>query len=116
MTTNNEGPRGFGPGALRDSASACRQVVQRFVLAGVLWVQSCGPAGSADRQSRRMGHDGVQVVHYTDGDVRDGDQHMLDGVGCTWEPLQAQAEDGRFESGQALDVWLVVSSFEPATA
>ena len=61
-----------------------------------------------------MGHDGVRVVHYTDEDVREGNQRMLDDVGCTW--VQPQAQDGGFKSGQARDVWLVVSSFEPVTA
>ncbi len=61
-------------------------------------------------------YDDVKVIHYTDDDIREGNQHMLDDVGCTWEQLQAQAEEGRFESEQARDVWLVISSFEPATA
>ena len=60
--------------------------------------------------------DDVKVIHYTDDDIREGNQQMLDDVGCTWEQLQAQAQDGRFESEQARDVWLVISSFEPATA
>lgn len=62
------------------------------------------------------GCDDVKVIHYTDGDVREGNQHMLDDVGCTWEQLQAQADAGRFESEKARDVWIVISSFEPATA
>ena len=56
----------------------------------------------------------VKVVHCIDGDVREGNLRMLDDVGCTWEQLQAQ--DGCFESEQARDVWLVISSFESATA
>ena len=60
--------------------------------------------------------DEVKVIHYTDEDVREGNQRMLEDVGCTWEQLQAQAQAGRFESANARDVWLVISSFEPATA
>ncbi len=41
---------------------------------------------------------------------------MLDGIGCTWEQLKGQAADGCFESEEARDVWLVISSFEPVTA
>ena len=55
----------------------------------------------------------VKVIHYTDDDIREGNRHMHDDVGCTWEQLQAQ--DGRFEGEQARDVWLVISSFEPVT-
>jgi len=80
----------------------------------VLWAQACGPASSADRQSRRIGQDGVRVIHCTGDDIREGNQHMLDDVGCTWEQLQEQ--DGRFESEQTRNVWLVVLSFEPVTA
>ncbi|WP_420625143.1 hypothetical protein [Candidatus Poriferisodalis sp.] len=58
-------------------------------------------------------YDDVKVIHYTDDDIREGNQHMLDGIGCTWEQLKAQAADGCFESEDARDVWLVISSFEP---
>lgn len=61
-------------------------------------------------------YDDVKVIHYTDDDVREGNQHMLEDIGCTWEQLKAQAEAGHFESEQARDAWLAISSFEPATA
>ncbi|MDE0320615.1 MAG: hypothetical protein OXI97_12125 [Acidimicrobiaceae bacterium] len=60
--------------------------------------------------------DDVKVIHYTDDDVREGNQRMLDDVGCTWEQLQAQAEAGCFDSENARDAWLAISSFEPVTA
>ena len=39
---------------------------------------------------------------------------MVDDVGVGRE--QSQAQDGRFESELARNVWLVVSSFEPVTS
>ena len=61
-------------------------------------------------------HDDVEVIVLSDDDVREAVANALAEAGCTWEELQRQASEGRFESHIAHNTWFVVSSFMPLPA
>ena len=79
---------------------------------------ACVPSIDLTRGCVRISqnYDDIEVIHYSDDDIREGNQRMLDDVGCTWEQLKEQATAGCFESEEARHVWLVISSFEPVPA
>ena len=58
-------------------------------------------------------YDNIEVITLSDDEVRQAIDLALAKAGCTWEELQRQAAEGRFESHIAHDTWFVVSSFEP---
>lgn len=58
-------------------------------------------------------YDDIEVITLSDDEVREAVANALAEAGCTWEELQRQAAEGRFESHIAHDTWFVVSSFEP---
>ena len=61
-------------------------------------------------------YDDIEVIVLDDDQVRVMIDNALAEAGCTWEELQRQAADGRFESHIAREAWFVVSSFEPLPA
>ncbi|WP_420436843.1 hypothetical protein [Candidatus Poriferisodalis sp.] len=61
-------------------------------------------------------YDDIEVIVLDDDEVRVMIDNALAEAGCTWEELQRQAADGRFESHIAREAWFVVSSFEPLPA
>ena len=61
-------------------------------------------------------HDDIEVIVLSDDDVREAVANALAKAGCTWEELQRQAAEGRFESHIAHNTWFVVSSYQPLPA
>ena len=61
-------------------------------------------------------YDDIEVIVLNDDEVRVAVDNALEKAGCTWEELQAQAAEGRFDSELARRTWLIVSSLEPSTA
>ncbi|WP_420610343.1 hypothetical protein [Candidatus Poriferisodalis sp.] len=61
-------------------------------------------------------HDDIEVIVLSDDEVRVAVDNALAEAGCTWEELQAQAEEGCFTSELARRTWFIVSTFEPSTA
>ena len=61
-------------------------------------------------------YDDIEVMVLSDDELRVAIDNALAKAGCTWEELQAQAAEGRFESEVARRTWFIVSSFEPSTA
>ena len=61
-------------------------------------------------------YDDIEVITLSDNEVRETIDNALAEAGCTWEELQRQASDGRFESHIAREAWFVVATLDPATA
>lgn len=61
-------------------------------------------------------YDNIEVIVLDDEGIREMVDNALAEAGCTWEELQRQAAEGRFESHTARQAWFVISSFEPLPA
>ena len=61
-------------------------------------------------------YDDIEVIVLDDEGIREMVDNALAEAGCTWEEIQRQAAEGRFESRLAHRTWFVVSSFMPIPA